>query len=233
MTDHRIYLETYTMQTMDVKVVGLFTRVHAEPKSKGTFKQLLLQECTSLRESKIPFVIRASEFKANSEPEAAQRSWFSQCPVRQRMWSRYRITWTYIRRRKDIKTVFSPCKNGWDSCTKVNVLRQNNDWAKCYRRITLSGVKDLSTAMTVEVTAAPGGVVTMIIEEFFMQAVHHDSSFPLFKYLGVTLPKHTRMLTFTHPLTTARRNSGRKQPHAGHKMRHRSYYKEFQMSDTE
>jgi hypothetical protein len=60
MTEHNIYLETYTMQTMDVKVAGLFTRVHAEPKSKGTFKQLLLQECTSLWESKIPFMIRAS-----------------------------------------------------------------------------------------------------------------------------------------------------------------------------
>jgi hypothetical protein len=186
MTEHSIYLETYTMQTLEVKVAGLFTRVHAVSKSNGTFKQLLLQECTGLRESKIPFVIRASEFKANSEPEATHRSMVFTVSCAEADVVKIQNHLDLYKKKEGHQKCFFTLREwlGFTDSTKVNVLRQNNDWTKCYRRITLSGVKDLSTVMSVQDAAAPGGVVRMTIEEFLLQATHHDSSFPLFKYLG-------------------------------------------------
>jgi hypothetical protein len=106
------------MQTLEVKVAGLFTRIHAVSKSNGTFKQLLLQECTGLRESKIPFVIRASEFNAISEPEVAQRStvFTVSCAAKDVVKIQNHLH-IYTRSRKDIRSVSFPCTNGWDSRT--------------------------------------------------------------------------------------------------------------------
>jgi hypothetical protein len=201
--------------------------------SNGTFKQLLVHECTGLRESKIPFVIRASEFKANSEPKATHRSMVFTVSCAEADVVTIQNHLDLYKKKEGHQKRFFTLQEwlGFTDSTKVNVLRQNNDWTKCYRRITLSGVKDLSTVMSVQDAVAPGGVARMTIEEFLLQVMTVPSH--SLSTWGGTLPKHTRTLNFTHPLTIATQDSGRMQPRAGYKTRLRYYYKEFQTSDTE
>jgi hypothetical protein len=58
LTEHRVLVETYALPTLEAKLIGFFTKVHASSKSTETFQQLLLRECQGLDSARIPFMIR-------------------------------------------------------------------------------------------------------------------------------------------------------------------------------